>query len=217
MNTQRQIRLLRLSLLDMAKLSQRAVDYAVKGYKLGSPEFCRFVHRGEHQIRELRRKINDHCRRLFIETNSLRLESLHEDPYAETNHRFVLSTLRISTALQAASTAAAEIAHHTLLSLDNVRFPGSPTLDKFCRLVNRLMSLCIVALFKQEVSHAEAVLQNRELACIFENPSVRHRRDELPISSNLKQIAAQVNEIAAAIVYWLEGTECLFESRTSAV
>jgi phosphate uptake regulator len=217
MNTQKQIRLLRLSLLDMAKLSQRAVDYAVKGYKLGSPEFCRFVHRGDHQLRELRQKINDHCRRLFIEISSTRPETRREDPYADTNLRFVLSALRISTALQAASTAAAEIAHHTLFSLDNVRFPGSPTLDKFCRLVNRLMCLCIVALFKEEVRHAEAVLQNRELARIFENPTVRHRRDELPISSNLKQIAVQVNEIAEAIIYWLEGTECVLELPTSAV
>jgi phosphate uptake regulator len=217
MNTQKQIRLLRLSLLDMAKLSQRAVDYAVKGYKLGSPEFCRFVHRGDRQLSELRQKINDHCRRLFIETNSGRPETLGEDPYADANLRFVLSALRISKALQAASAAAAEIAHHTLLSLDNVRFPGSPTLDKFCRLVNRLMSLCIVALFNEEASHAIAVLQNRELARIFENPTLRHRRDELPISSNLKQIVAQVNEIAEAIVYWLEGTECVLESPAGAV
>ena len=217
MKTQKQIRILRLSLLDMAKLSQRAVDYAVKGYKLGSPEFCRFVHRGERQLRELRQRINDHCRRLFIETSSIRPETLREDPYADTNLRFVLSALRISTALQAASTAAAEIAHHTLLSLDNARFPGSPTLDKFCRLVNRLMCLCIVALFNEEVRHAEAVLQNRELARVFENPSLPHRRDELPISSNLKQIAAQVNEIAEAIIYWLEGTECALESPTSAI
>ncbi len=217
MNTQKQIRLLRLSLLDMAKLSQRAVDYAVKGYKLGSPEFCRFVHRGDRQLRELRQKINDHCRRLFIETNSIRPEALREDPCADINLRFVLSALRISTALQATSTAAAEIAHHTLLSLDNVRFPGSPTLDKFCLLVNRLMSLCIVALFKEEACHAEAVLQNRELTRIFNSPTLRHRRDELPISSNLKQIAAQVNEIAHAIVYWLEGTECALESPAGAV
>ena len=56
MDTQNQIRLLRISLLDMAKLSHRAVDYAVKGYKLGSPEFCRFVHRGDRQLREPKEK-----------------------------------------------------------------------------------------------------------------------------------------------------------------
>lgn len=217
MDTQNQIRLLRISLLDMAKLSHRAVDYAVKGYKLGSPEFCRFVHRGDRQLRELSQKINDRCRCLFIETSAVIPEALREDPYADTNLRFVLSALRISTALQAAGAAAAEIAHHTLLSLDNVRFPGSPTLDKFCHLVNRQMCLCIVALFKQEACHAEAVLQNRELARIFESPTLRHRRDELPISSNLKQIAAHVNEIAQAIIYWLEGTEYSVESVVGAV
>ena len=217
MSTQKQIRLLRLSLLDMAKLSQRAVDYAVKGYKLGSPEFCRFVHRGDRQLRELRQKINDLCRSLFIETSAIIPASLRENPYADTNLRFVLSALRISTALQAATTAAAEIADHTLLSLDNVRFPGSPTLDKFSHLVNRLMSLCIVSLFKEEARHAEAVLQNRELARIFESPNLRHRRDELPISTNLKQIAAQIHEIAEAIIYWLEGSECVLESPASAI
>src|ERR1700751_5237841 len=179
MTTQQQTQLLRRSLLDMAKLSQRAVDYSIKGYKLGSPEFCRFVHRGDQQLRDLRQRVTDLARRFLIDTNPLNHNILTEDAEADPNIRFALSALRISTALHIACIASAEIAQHTLLSLDNVRFLGSPTLDKFSRLTNRFMSLCIVALFKAEVTHAEIVLQNRELARLFNNPNQRHRRDEL--------------------------------------
>lgn len=216
MTNQQQTQLLRLSLLDMARLSHRAVDYSIKGYKLGSPEFCRFVHRGDQQLLDLRQKVTDLSRRFLIDTNPLNANILTEDAEADPTIRFALSALRISTALHIACFASAEIAQHTLLSLDNVRFHGSPALDKFSRLTNRFMSLCIVALFNEDVSNAEIVLQNRELVQLFNHPTQRHRRDELPIASNLKQIATQVHEIAEAIVYWLEGTGCTLESKASA-
>lgn len=65
MDTEQTLQLLRLHLLDMSKLSQRAVDYATKGYRLGSPEFCRYVRRGDHQLGELRRNIVDLCQKLM--------------------------------------------------------------------------------------------------------------------------------------------------------
>jgi hypothetical protein len=216
MNTQQQTQLLRRSLLEMARLSHRAVDYSIKGYKLGSPEFCRFVHRGDQQLRDLRQKVTDLSRRFLIDTNPLNANILTEDAEADPSIRFALSALRISTALHIACIASAEIAQHTLLSLDNARFHGSPTLDKFSRLTNRLMSLCVVALFNEDVRQAEIVLENRELAHIFNHPTQRHRRDELPIASNLKQIATQVHEMAEAIVYWLEGTGYTLESKAGA-
>ena len=146
-DAQKRIQDLRLHLLDMSKLSQRAVDYAIKGYKLGSPEFCRYVRRGDRELRELHRRITEICRQL-----SMKELALLEGPDLASVARFPVSALRISNALQATCTAAAEIAHHTMLLLEDVRRPGAAALEKVCYLINRLMCLCIVALFKRTVS-----------------------------------------------------------------
>ena len=213
-DAQKRIQDLRLHLLDMSKLSQRAVDYAIKGYKLGSPEFCRYVRRGDRELRELHRRITEMCQQL--PTKEL---ALMEGPDLASEARFPVSALRISSALQAMCTAAAEIAHHTMLLLEAVRRPSAAALEKVCYLINRLMCLCIVALFKKNGQHAEMVLQNHDLARLFEKASHDLRNDttrqtaipaalELAIANSLKQIARQTREIAEAIVFWLEGPKC---------
>jgi hypothetical protein len=217
-DAQKRIQDLRLHLLDMSKLSQRAVDYAIKGYKLGSPEFCRYVRRGDRELRELHRRITEICRQL-----SMKELALLEGPDLASVARFPVSALRISNALQATCTAAAEIAHHTMLLLEDVRRPGAAALEKVCYLINRLMCLCIVALFKKNGQHAEAVLLNHDLPRLLEQASHDLRNDttrqtaipaalELAIANSLKQIARQTYEIAEAIVFWLEGPRLVVAS-----
>jgi hypothetical protein len=97
--------------------------------------------------------------------------------------------------------------------------PGCEALEKVCYLVNRLMCLCIVSLFKRESQHAEAVLQNNDAAHLIERALHELRSDlsrqaaiptalELAITNSLKQIARQTYEIAEAIVFWLEDRRC---------
>jgi phosphate uptake regulator len=215
MDKEQALQFLRLCLLDMAKLSQRAVDYATKGYRLGSPEFCRYVRRGDHQLGELRRKIADLCQKLATDSGALM-----DEPAADSKLRFPPSALRICNALHATSTASAEIAHHTMLLLEDADWvPGCEALEKVCYLVNRLMCLCIVSLFKRERQHAEAVLQNNDAVRLIERALYELRSNvtrqttipaalELAITNSLKQIARQTNEIAEAIVFWLEDRRC---------
>jgi phosphate uptake regulator len=237
-STQQHLHVLRLHLLDMAKLSQRAVDYATKGYRLGSPEFCRYVRNSDQQLRELRRSIANLCQR-SVSPESGRQEPKPQKPAVDPDAlpdkrdaarqlRFSRSALRIADALHAVCTATAEIAHHTMLLLEDADWvPRCRALEKACYLVNRLMCLCIVALFKRERQHAEAVLQSREGRRLFEqafhelhNSTGRQSAIptalELAISNSLKQIANQTHEIAEAIVFWLEGKKCVMESGASA-
>jgi phosphate uptake regulator len=238
---------LRSHLLDMAKLSQRAVDYATKGYRLGSPEFCRYVRNGDRQLRELRRSIEALCQKPsshepgFHEPGSQEPRSQEPaiDPDAHPDKlnavrqlRFSRSALRIADALHAVCTATAEIAHHSMLLLEDADWvPRCEALEKACYLVNRLMCLCIVALFKRECQHAKAVLQSREGRRLFEQAFQELRTElhngtgprsaiptalELAISNSLKQIANQTHEIAEAIVFWLEGKKCVVESGAGA-
>lgn len=229
--TQQHVHVLRLHLLDMAKLSQRAVDYATKGYRLGSPEFCRYVRNGDHQLRELRRNIADLYQKSVSQERKPQRPAVDPDAHpdkldAARQLRFSRSAMRIADALQAVCTATAEIAHHTLLLLEDADWaPRCASLEKTCYLVNRLMCLCIVSLFKRERHHAEAVLQSREGRRLFEQAFRElHNHElhkgsgrqstiptalELAISNSLKQIANQTHEIAEAIVFWLEGKKCV--------
>ena len=220
--TQQHVHVLRLHLLDMAKLSQRAVDYATKGYRLGSPEFCRYVRNGDHHLRELRRSIAALCQKSAPKEHMS--EEPADKPDATRQLRFSRSALRIADALHAVCTATAEIAHHSMLLLEDANWtPRCEALEKACYLVNRLMCLCIVALFKRERQHAEAVLQSREGRRLFEQAfhqlhngagrqSAIPTALELAISNSLKQIANQTHEIAEAIVFWLEGKKCVVAS-----
>jgi phosphate uptake regulator len=211
----------------MSKLSQRSVDYAIKGYRLGSPEFCRYVRRGDRQLRVLRRKITDLCQKLLAQKPADDSEILTNERTAASEMRFPSSALRICNALHATCTAAAEIAHHTMLLLEDARLPCSAALEKVCYLVNRLICLCIVALFKKECQHAVAVLQNQDFGRLFEQAFHDLQNDvdrritipaalELAITNSLRQIATQAQEIAEAIVFWLEGKRCVLESSVSA-
>jgi phosphate uptake regulator len=222
MDTQQQhLQMLRLHLLDMSKLSQRAVDYATKGYRLGSPEFCRYVRRGDSQLNELRRSITDLCQKLTLAPDP---QDRINKSIAAIETRFPLSALQICSALHAICTSAAEIAHHTMLLLEDVAWvPGCNALEKACHLVNRLMCLCIIALFKKEGHHAETVLQNHDIRQLFENTFRDLRSNitrqatipaalETAIANSLKQITNQTQEVAEAIAYWLEGRRCTLKS-----
>jgi phosphate uptake regulator len=213
--------MLRLHLLDMSKLSQRAVDYATKGYRLGSPEFCRYVRRGDSQLSELRRSITALCQELAIAPDQ---QDRISESIAATETRFPLSALQICSALHAICTSAAEIAHHTMLLLEDVTWvPGCVALEKTCHLTNRLMCLCIIALFKKEGHHAATVLQNQDIEQLYVNAFHDLRSNisrqttipaalEVAIANSLKQITRHTQEVAEAIAYWLEGRRCTLKS-----
>jgi hypothetical protein len=217
MTLQSQLKVLRLHLLDMSKLSHRALDYAIKGYRLGSPEFSRYVRRGAPQLVDLRYGITNLCEKLmmqdFVAVDS---ESPPHGPAVHPDMRFPLVALRICDALDAVCTATAEIAHHTMLLLEDGCLPGSEALEEVCFLVNRLMSLCILALFKKEPRYADTVVYNRDITTLFERALTNLRLDikrqaaipaalELAITNSLRQIARQTQEIAAAVLFWIEG------------
>jgi phosphate uptake regulator len=199
----------------MSKLSYRAVDYAIKGYRLGSPEFSRYVRRGDSQLTEFHRKITDLCEKLLNHEFLVEDEFLIEDPTVSSDRRFPGVAMRICGALQAVCTATAEIAHHTMLLLEESCVPGSEALKEVCFLVNRLMCLCILAIFKKDIQYAQGILEC-DMAPHFEQAfrnlhlDVKRRTAipaalEVAITNSLRQIARQTQEIAEAVLFWIEG------------
>jgi phosphate uptake regulator len=207
------INVLRVQLVEMSRLSQRALDYSIKGYQLGSPEFGRFVCSTECELEKHHQCIKDICRKLAARkvTDS-------------ADCRFVLIALRLSSALRATSRAAVEIARDTPSCFESSRMPKHAALCDLGDLVNSLMRLCIVALFKQEARYAETVLQSqavwRRCEFVFESMHENGHQTtdeedtfEPAIARSLGTVARQAHDMADAIVFWLkEGDRDLFHA-----
>lgn len=197
---------LRLHLLDMSRVSQRGVDYSIKAYKLGCPEFCASVRDNTDEINILDREITEIVEELL----------LMELP-RELDLRLILTSARICNALQAMHSQAVEIARNSMRLLENggLRCTDLTTMGD---VVNAMVRLCVVSLFDERIEHAQTVLHSDGVERLFETTfydwyrTVDHRVRtqagyELAITKHLSQIVRQTIEMAEAIVFWLEGPD----------
>ena len=206
MNIHQDIQALRLQLLDMSRVSQRIVDYSIKSYQLGRLDFCAQMRFAADEISVLRCEITE------ISDGLLSAE-LPGGPDA----RFVLSAVRICDALHAVYTQAVEVAANSKRLLANRRLPVCAGLTSMGEVVNCLMRLCIIALFDEEVLHADTVLRSREIdhlsvSIVDRYTKVHHRLRaqadyEFAIATGLTQMVKEIYVIANAVVFWLEGTD----------
>ena len=201
------IQSLRLHLLDMSRVSQRTLDYSIKAFSLGSGEACTIVRDAADDINILHRQIAE-----------ISSELLLMDLPAESDLRFALSAARIGNALLSVYIHASEIATTSRHLQKNGPTAGYVELTRMGDVVNSLMRLCVVALFNKEVKHAETVLHHRGVARLFERAfydwhlGIDRRLTtlascELAITNGLSQVAKQTQEIAEAVLFWVEGTE----------
>ena len=207
MNTHEYGQTLRLHLLDMARGTQRGVDYAIKAYTLGNSAFCANVRDDSHEIKILHREITEIAQNLLLTELSWK-----------SSLRFIFSSERICNSLQAVHSHAVEIAANSMRLLENGRKSGYADLATMGDIVNSLLRLCVVALFEEEIEHAETVLRTGEIERLFETTFYDWYRDldhgtrtqacyERAITKHLGQIAHQAYEIAVAIVFWLKDSD----------
>ena len=201
------MRTLRLQLLDMSRVSQRAVDYSIKAYTLDSPEFSANVRDSTYEVNILHREVTEIARDLLLMELPL-----------ESGVRFALSAVLICDALHSGHAQAVKIAANSTRLLEDGRTPGWSGLTTMGEAVNCLTRLCIIALFDENVAHAQTVLRNRGVERVFEstfydwyrNVDQRLRAQasyELAITKGLSQIARETYEIADAIALWLVGPD----------
>jgi hypothetical protein len=199
----------RSHLLRMTRLAQRAVDYSIKAYELGSHELCHIVRNTGDELRELQLNIGDRGRLLCAEGRPVDTESTAAS-----------CVLRVYSALQVTYFAAAEIAQNTVFLLESGRKIQSPSKTVTTSFVNGLVRLYTVALFDEQIQHARMILQVNEahrrfdLQLILREEELIYRNDasarfELAITHCLAQIAEQAYEIADTIMQWLDGKDCV--------
>jgi phosphate uptake regulator len=203
MNSQQHIHILRVQLLAMSRLSQRALDYSIKGYELRNLDFARHVRTADREIEEHHRRIKDLSR-----------EFMNRGIARSADSRFAFAALNIGTALHTTYTAAVEITQHTVRLLEGNGIQRCAALERMGRLVNESMRLSIVALFESHAGYAQTLLGNqevvRELASVDSPSYMDHvagpqEAFEDAVILSLREVAEQVHEIADAILFWLEG------------
>ena len=204
MNTYEYGQILRLHLLDMARGTQRGVDYAIKAYKLGNPEFCTVVRECTYDIDVLHREITELVRDLLA----------MELP-GESDLRCILASERIANAMRVVHSQAVEIAANSMRIVENGGGLGCAELATMGDLVNSLVRLSVVALFEEDVEHAELVQRCSGVGRLFGSTfydwyrTIDHRARaqaefERAITKHLGYIALQTYEVAGAIVFWLD-------------
>ena len=204
MNTYEYGQILRLHLLDMARGTQRSVDYAIKAYKLRKPELCSMVQGCTYDIDKL------HC-----DITEFVCELLATELPSEIIVRYILASERIAGALRVVHRQAVEIAANSMRIIESGSGLGCAELATMGDLVNRLMRLCVVALFEENVEHAELVRRSSGVGRLFgatfydwyENIDYRATPQavfEHAITKHLGYIALQTCEVAGAIVFWLD-------------
>jgi Na+/phosphate symporter len=214
MNSQQHIRNLRVQLLAMSRVSQRALDYAIKGYELRNLDFARQVPAVNSELEGRHRQIKDLSRELMSGSSSNPSDS-----------RFAFAAASINTALHVTYTAAAEIAQDSLRLLESSGIHGCAALERMGQLVNGSMRLCVVALFQQDAAHAKTVLRRQEAARLRELTSIGLHPHigrwagaqgdfERSVIRSLGEVAKQAHEMADAILFWLEGKSCVAVARS---
>jgi len=214
MNLQQQRTALRTQLLDLSRLSQRALDYSIKGYELNNAEFSRHTGTVKHQLREQ-----------YCQIKVLSRQLIGTGIAATSDFRFSLAAVRLSSALYKTYAASTRIAQMTTLRLENKIVTRCAALDEFGELVNRLVRLCTVALFLNDAGPAETVLHNQAVwrrselildrsQSATENGPHAGDRHTIAITKNLCVIARQAHEMADAILFWLKGRDCALAFET---
>lgn len=205
MNSQQHIHILRVQLLAMARLSQRALDDSIKGYQARNLDFSRHVCSAHPEIEDRHRRIKELSRELIN-------GGIAKAP----DMRFAFAAFNIAAALDATYTAAVEIARDTIRLLEGGCPQRCEALEDMAQLMNGSIRLCIVALFEKDARRAETVLRHIESLQLRELRSVElrshldyrsgpHDDFERAVTQRLGEVAKQAHEIADAIVFWLEG------------
>ena len=204
MNPQSHLQILRTQLLAMSRVSQRALDYSVKGYQLHVDFACHAITAGDEIVERDRRIKN------------LSRGAVNEGIANALDFRFAFAALSIATALRTIYSAATEIALSTMCFLEDNQFERSAVLEKKAQSVNAAMRLCTVALFERDACYARTVLRNHERSVqLFEVGNCEPHSDrgidpqrnfERTITRGLEEVAKQTRDIADMLLFWLEGS-----------
>lgn len=215
--THQYVQTLRLYLVDMCRLSQRCVDYAIKAFQLRRPEMYVSARDNPNEVETL------HHDAMELARDLLRMELS-----CESDLRFVVASMRICHALYRLSKSARQIVENGARLIHADAQLNCGELSKMGDLASRILRLSIDALLEEELELAVSALRIDEIDRLFpmafyawytgsDLPIGPKTSFALSIMQGLMQIARQAHEIADAVVFWLSDTADVSCPRQSSV
>lgn len=193
---------LRLDLIAMMRISQRAVDYAAKSYESGFTEFAKQARREWPELYSLNQRILS------------KVQQMRGERVADIHLQFGESARSISTSLVSVCHHAYDVAMRAAEHSEKPH-PRSQSLVQMLEHINHSMRLCAVAFMNKRVELAEAVLHD-EMANQFDDTkamwgqtrlasaAIVSAPPEASIATSLQQMIKDTRTIAlaSAAIIW---------------
>lgn len=199
---------LKMTILEMAALTQRAMEKAMKAFFERNIELANEVIEGDREINELE---------VDLDRQSLRLLAL-DQPLAG-DLRFIVGCMRISVDLERIADLAASIAKRAVFLSKRPPLPFNPAMEQLADTALDMLRTVIDSFAKQSVARAMDVCQLDDTAdelnvavlkslldyMVKEVPAVERSVQTIIAARYLERIADQATNIAESVVFIAQG------------
>lgn len=204
----RQMEELRMSLLEMASLTEKAMQKALHAFKTRDENLASQVIEGDHAVNQMEMKIDHLC---------LSLLAL-EQPVAK-DLRFIIGALRMSIDLERIADQAVNIAQRAQFLAQRPPLGFIPELDALAETAMDMLRVAIDSFARQNVTQAYDVCQMDDEADEL-NDKVLRRMIDLMVSESrgieravqtiitarcLERVADQTTNIAETVIFIVQG------------
>ncbi|WP_448382356.1 phosphate signaling complex protein PhoU [Desulfosoma sp.] len=204
----RQMEELRMTVLEMAALTEKAMNKALQAFKTRDEELAAQVIAEDHVVNQLEMKIDHLC---------LSLLAL-EQPVAK-DLRFIIGALRMSIDLERIADQAVNIAQRAQFLAQRPPLAFLPELDALAETAMDMLRVAIEAFARQNVTQAYDVCQMDDEAdelndkvlrrmidlMVTESRSIERAVQTIITARCLERVADQTTNIAETVIFIVQG------------
>jgi phosphate transport system protein len=199
---------LKMSILQMAALTERAMEKSVRALLDRNSELAEEVIQGDQQIDLLEVDVDRH---------SLRLLAL-DQPMAR-DLRFIVGCMRISVDLERVADQAVNVAERAVLLSNRPPLPPNAVLEQLAETAIDMLKMAVSAFVNEDVDRANEVCQMDDLAdelnvrilknlldyMVNEVPAVERSVHTIIVARCLERVADQATNIGESVVFIVKG------------
>lgn len=199
---------LKLTILQMATLTEAAMEKAVKAFLERDPELAQEVIDGDREINLLE---------VEVDRYSLRLLAL-DQPMAR-DLRFIVGSMRIAVDLKRIGDQATNIAQRAIFLTKRPPLPPNPAMDELAQTALDMLKMVVSAFVKRNADLAVdvcrmddtadelnyAILKQLLAYMITESPAIERSVQTIIVARCFERAADQATNIAESVIFMIKG------------
>jgi phosphate transport system protein len=199
---------LKMTILQMAALTERALEKSVRALLDRNPDLAQEVIQGDQEINLLEVEVDRH---------SLRLLAL-DQPMAR-DLRFIVGCMRISVDLERIADQAVNVAERAIFLSSRPPLPPNASIEQLADTAIDMFKTAVSAFVNEDVDRANDVCQMDDLAdelnvgilktlldyMVHEVPAVERSVQSIIVARCLERVADQATNIGESVVFILKG------------